>query len=101
MQRSIKKIGRSWEEEKLKKSRDEDPVEEVHTTSRTPTNSSPIDDPISVEELIVVESILKDREVQVHEDDGCSINIISGDLIRKSRGRFSKKTCDIRVEHSS
>ena len=55
----------------------------INTKSQRSAKSDVIDDPISVQELIVVEGWLNNRKLHVSKEDGCKLNIISTDFFRK------------------
>ena len=76
------------------------PNVEANTTTPQVCNKVAIDDPIPVEDLIVLDGLLEGKKVSVLKDDGCNTNVVSRDFFEKNRGLFKWKECDVEVRHS-
>ena len=53
------------------------PNVESNTTVREPREDIPIDEPIPMEDLIVLDGSLDGKGVRVLKDDGCNTNFVS------------------------
>lgn len=71
-----------------------------NTTCRNGSNDIPIDEPIPMDDLIVLEGFLDGKRVRVLKDDGCNTNVVSREFFNKNRKNFKWKNCNVEVSHS-
>ena len=76
------------------------PNVESNTTVRESSEGIPIDEPVPMEDLIVLDGSLDGKRVRVLKDDGCNTNVVSHEFFSKNRRYFKWKKCKIEVRHS-
>ena len=73
---------------------------ETNTTIRAKSEDIPIEGPIPMNDLMVLDGSLEGKRVRVLKDDGCNTNVVSREFFRKNRGLFNYDKCDVEVKHS-
>ncbi len=73
---------------------------ESNKTCRNGRKGIPIDEPIPMDDLIVLEGLLDGEKVNVLKDDGCNTNVVSREFFNENRKFFKWKNCNVEVCHS-
>lgn len=69
------------------------PNVETNATVHELCEDIPIDGPIPMEDLIVLDGSLEGKRVRVLKDDGCNTNVVSHEFFRKHRKNFNWERC--------
>ncbi len=73
---------------------------EFNTAYRGRSEGIPIEGPIPIDRLIILDGLLHGKRVRVLKDDGCNTNVISQEFFERNRKEYNWKNCIVEVSNS-
>ncbi len=58
------------------------------------------DEPIPMEDLLVLEGSLDGHKIRILKDDGCNTNVVPHEFSQANREKFNWEKCNVEVSHS-
>ena len=100
IQKTLRQLKYAVEDIKKHSGNEGYPNSEDNTTTPQVCKKVAFDDPIPVEDLIILDGLLEGKKVSVLKDDGCNTNVVSRDFFEKNRGLFKWRERDVEARHS-